>query len=87
MGVPVAGMVLVESSWVRQTGMSTLFEYSRRPEQGAGESERVHPSQGGGLVVGGPKPFLRFPSSTTFATDTPARLPGIGDFVKISEGG
>jgi hypothetical protein len=30
MGVPVVGMVLVESSWVRQTGMSTLFE--RVPE-------------------------------------------------------
>jgi hypothetical protein len=26
MGVPVVGMVFVESSWVRQTGMSTLFE-------------------------------------------------------------
>ncbi len=30
MGVPVVGMVLVESSWVRQTGMSALFE--RVPE-------------------------------------------------------
>ncbi len=30
MGVPVVGMILVESSWVRQTGMSTLFE--RGPE-------------------------------------------------------
>jgi hypothetical protein len=30
MGVPVVGMVLVESSWVRQTGMNTLFE--RVPE-------------------------------------------------------
>ena len=26
MGVPVVGMVFVESSWVRQTGMSALFE-------------------------------------------------------------
>ena len=26
MGVPVVGMVFVESSWMRQTGMSTLFE-------------------------------------------------------------
>ena len=30
MGIPVVGMVLVESSWVRQTGMSALFE--RVPE-------------------------------------------------------
>src|SRR6266851_3157854 len=33
MGVPVVGMVLVESSWVRQTGMSALFE--RVPESKA----------------------------------------------------
>jgi hypothetical protein len=55
-------------------------------------ADRVHPSQGGGLVVGGPKQFYDSPtltsgSSTSFATDTPARLPGVGDFVKISAGG